>query len=175
MLLLLATIRQQIARGWSHYARILLEERHHQAGGVSQTGVWKYLNGPFFPFSKDTPEAKSGTWDWGEATRQITFFASEEYDQQGVMLFSRVPANFRVLCSMRDTTGIGVPHVNVLDTLPSEDLVWVMGPANGRVKKEKEYPAAPGTSWADKDYRYTHTCSSGSSCSSASCGSSCSS
>jgi hypothetical protein len=151
MISLLATIKPASARGWNRYARILLEEKHHQAGGVEQTGVWKHLNGPFFPFSKDTPQAKSGTWEWDESSRQIYFWASEEYGQTGIMIFGRVPVNFRIVCSQRDVTGGGTPHGNWLYTLPSERLVWVMGPASGRAKKPVQQK------YVEKSYRAVKT------------------
>ena len=128
---LLATIKPTTSRGWNHYARVLLE------GGSSQGGMWKYLNGPFFPFSLDTPNSKSGIWQWQEEIRQIFFFASEEFGQKSVMKFARVPQNFRVLCSMRDATGPGARDFH-LTHLDSELMTWVMGPGGGKPKRRKD-------------------------------------
>jgi hypothetical protein len=85
MLLLIGTIKPKSLKAgdWSYYCRLRLEE----TAGV---GRWSLIGGPFFPFSKDAPEARSGDWEYRAGT--LFFWADGGDPMQFVMTFDQIHA-----------------------------------------------------------------------------------
>src|SRR5262245_53691270 len=105
---IVATFKPKSIRDWSYYSCILLQGGNDPRD--PQGGVWKWLTGPFFPFSVQTPQATAGTWEYAP-TGVLFFFAPAQGDSGGdselapVMMFWRVHWNFRVLCSQKALQG----------------------------------------------------------------------
>jgi hypothetical protein len=118
MLLLVATIKPKNTKPgvWSHYCRLKLEEPNGK-------GRWSVMSGPFLPFSKDAPDARSGDWEYNAGS---LFFWADGDPMQFVMTFDQLHWNFRVLCSQKDLTGKG--KRSSLAGSDDDRLIWVMGP-----------------------------------------------
>src|SRR5262249_30244240 len=117
--------------------------------------------------------AKNGLWHWDDQSRRICFTAAAYPEERFVMMFVKVPLNFRVLCSLRDVPGTGMR--GSFDTpLDSELLTWVMGPANGRVKKqdEKRDPVGPNPALYKTGQEILYNNCSSTSCATSQCSSS---
>jgi hypothetical protein len=143
---IVATFKPKSVRDWSYYSCILLQGSADPH--VRNEGVWKWLTGPFFPFSVEVPSAKGGKW-WYVSTGVLIFFApfqrpGESGGQEPAMMFNRVHWNFRVLCSQKALQGTGssrvAPDVAILE---AEKLTWLMGPTEGRKQKTEEYRSPP--------------------------------
>jgi hypothetical protein len=118
MLLLVATIKPKGSKAgdWSCYCRLKLEE-------AAGKGRWSLINGPFFPFSKDAPQARSGDWEYRAGT---LFFWADGNPMQFVMTFDRLHWNFRVLCSQKELQGKG--RRSSIAGGDADRLLWVLGP-----------------------------------------------
>jgi hypothetical protein len=130
MLLLVATIKpENIETGdWSYYCRLKLEE-------TAGKGRWSLINGPFFPFSKDAPEARSGDWEYRAGT--LFFWADGNDPMRFVMTFDRLHWNFRVVCTQKELQGKG--RRSSIAGGDADRLRWVLGPGVRKVPVGEVY------------------------------------
>jgi hypothetical protein len=106
MSLVVACLKPTSCSDWSYYCQLELNTARTPYSGPAKgsLGLWRYLRGPYFPFTHKWPDQKDhGEWYYEKGF--LCFY--DLYPSSCYAIFRSVHWNWRVLCTQRELTGKG--------------------------------------------------------------------